>query len=102
MEAGVLARLANARLANGTTGFFYADAFTFGTPLYRSALDGAIQSVPGVRGVLDIEYRRRNASDIFQPLPDVLPLGTGEILRIENDPDYPERGTLRVIPEGGR
>jgi hypothetical protein len=102
VEAGVLARLADAKLPNGTTGFFYADAFTFGTPLYRSALDAAIQSVPGVNGVLDIEYRRRGATDIFQPLPDVLPLGSGEILRIENDSDYPERGTLRVIPEGGR
>ena len=102
VEAGVLARLADAKLPNGNTGFFYADAFTFGTPLYRSALDAVIQSVPGVNGVLDIEYRRRGATDIFQPLPDVLPLGSGEILRIENDPDYPERGTLRVIPEGGR
>jgi hypothetical protein len=102
VEAGVLARLANAELPNGTTGFFYADSFTFGTPLYRSALDAAIQSVPGVNGVLDIQYRRRGASDIFQPLPDILPLGTAEILRIENDPSYPERGTLRVIAEGGR
>jgi hypothetical protein len=102
VEAGILGRLANAKLPNGTTGFFYADAFTFGTPLYRSALDAAVQSVPGVNGVLKIEYRRRGASDIFQPLPQVVPLGTGEILRIENDPSYPERGTLRVIAEGGR
>jgi hypothetical protein len=102
VEAGVLARLANAELPNGTMGFFYADAFTFGTPLYRSTLDAAIQSVPGVNGVLDIQYRRRGASDIFQPLPDILPLGTDEILRIENNPSYPERGTLRVIAEGGR
>ena len=102
VEAGVLARLANAKLPNGTTGFFYADSFTFGTPLYRSALDAAIQSVPGVNGVLAIDYRRRGSSDIFQPLPEVLPLGSSEILRIENDPSYPERGTLRVIAEGGR
>jgi hypothetical protein len=102
VEAGVLARLANAKLPNGATGFFYADSFTFGTPLYRSALEAAIQSVPGVNGVLAIEFRRRGASDIFQTLPDVLPLGTAEILRIENDPSYPERGTLRVIAEGGR
>lgn len=102
VEAGVLARLANAKLANGTAGFFYADAFTFGTPLYKSALAAAIQSVPGVDGVLDIEYRRRGASNIFQPLPDILPLGTSEILRIENDRSYPERGTLRVIAKGGR
>jgi hypothetical protein len=102
VEAGVLARLANAKLPNSTTGFFYADAFTFGTPLYRSALDAAIQSVPGVNGVLDIEYRRRGASDVFQSLPDILPLGSSEILRIENDRSYPERGTIRVIAEGGR
>ncbi|MGA8087132.1 MAG: hypothetical protein WCA10_07490 [Terracidiphilus sp.] len=102
VEAGVLARLANAKLPNGSAGFFYSDAFTFGTPLYRSALDAAIQSVPGVNGVLDIEYRRRGASDVFRTLPDILPLGTSEILRIENDPSYPERGTLRVIAEGGR
>jgi hypothetical protein len=102
VEAGMLARLANAKLPNGTTGFFYADSFTFGTPLYRSALEAAIQSVAGVNGVLAIDFRRRGASDIFQTLPDVLPLGTAEILRIENDPSYPERGTLRVIAEGGR
>jgi hypothetical protein len=102
VEAGVLARLANAKLPNGSIGFFYADAFTFGTPLYRSALDAAIQSVPGVNGILDIEFRRRGASDVFQSLPDILPLGTSEILRIENDRSYPERGTLRVIAKGGR
>lgn len=102
VEAGVLARLANAKLPNGTAGFFYADSFTFGTPLYRSALEAAIQSVPGVNGVLAIDFRRRSASDIFRSLPDVLPLGAAEILRIENDPSYPERGTLRVIAEGGR
>ena len=39
----MLARLADAKLPNGSTGFFYADTFTFGTPLYRSALDAAIQ-----------------------------------------------------------
>jgi hypothetical protein len=102
VEAGVLARLANAKLPSGSAGFFYSDAFTFGTPLYRSALDAAIQSVPGVNGVLDIEYRRRGASDVFQSLPDILPLGSSEILRIENDRSYPERGTLRVIAKGGR
>jgi hypothetical protein len=25
-----------------------------------------------------------------------------QILRVENNPDYPERGTIRVIAEGGR
>ncbi len=102
VEAGVLARLADAKLPDGTAGFFYADSFTFGTPLYRSNLEAAIQGVDGVNGVLDVEYRQRGASNLFTPLPDVLQFGSNQILRLANDPDYPERGTIRVFPEGGR
>lgn len=102
VEAGVLARLADAKQPDGTAGFFYADSFTFGTPLYRSNLDAAIQGVVGVSGVIDIEYRQRGASNVFQTLPAVLEFGAGEILRVANDPNYPERGTIRVIAEGGR
>jgi hypothetical protein len=102
VEAGVLARLADAKLPDGTAGFFYADRFTFGTPLYRSNLEAAIQDVDGVNGVLDVEYRQRGASNMFQPLPEVLQIGSNQILRVANDPDYPERGTIRVFPEGGR
>jgi hypothetical protein len=102
VEAGVLTRLADAQQPNGIQGFFYADSFSFGTPLYRSVLEAAIQGVNGVSGVLDIEYRRRGASNVFQPLPDVLQLGSDELLRIENNPNYPERGIIRVIAEGGR
>ena len=76
VEAGVLARLADAKLPDGTAGFFYADSFTFGTPLYRSNLEAAIQGVHGVNGVLDVEYRQRGASNMFTPLPDVLQFGT--------------------------
>jgi hypothetical protein len=102
VEAGVLARLADAMQPDGNKGFFYADSFTFGTPLYRSNLEAAIQGVAGVSGVLDVEYRKRGASNIFQPLPDLLQFGAGQILRVANDPNYPERGTIRVFAEGGR
>jgi Baseplate J-like protein len=102
VEKGVLSRLMDAKLPDGTEGFFYADSFTFGTPLYRSRLEAAIQQVAGVNGVLDVQYRRRGATEFFQELPEVLTLGSDEILRIENDPSYPERGTIRVFPEGGR
>jgi hypothetical protein len=102
VEAGVLSRLADAEQPDGAEGFFYADSFTFGTPLYRSQLEAAIQGVPGVNGVLDVQYRQRGASVTFQELPDVLTLGTMQILRVMNNPDYPERGAIRVIAEGGR
>jgi len=52
--------------------------------------------------VLAVTYRRRGQLAVFIDLPEVLPLGTMEILRVDNDPDFPERGTIRVLPEGGR
>jgi hypothetical protein len=102
VETGVLSRLADKEQPDGSAGFFYADAFTFGTPLYRSALEAAIQAVPGVNGVLDVEYRQPGSGNVFQPLPEVLQPGTSQILRVQNDPNFPERGTIRVIAEGGR
>lgn len=102
VERGVLARLGSAQRPDGSTGFFFADRFTFGSPLYRSRLEAAIQSVPGVKGVLSITYRRRGSLVTFADLPEVLPLGNAEILRVDNDPSWPERGTIRVLPEGGR
>jgi hypothetical protein len=102
VEAGVLAALGDLQRADGSTGFFFANNFTFGTPLYRSALDAAIQAVPGVNGVLAIAYRRRGATTTFGPLPEILTLGADEILRVENDPDYPARGTIRVFVEGAQ
>ena len=102
VEEGVLKALADAQNPNGSTGFFYADSFTFGTPLYRANLEAAIQAVPGVNGVLDIEYRQRGATTTYLELPSVLTIGAGQILRVANDPNYPERGIIRVIAEGGR
>jgi len=102
VEAAVLVRLADAVQPDGAPGFFYADSFTFGTPLYRSNLEAAIQGVAGVNGVLDVQYRRRGASNVFQTLPEVLTFGTSEILRVANDPNFPERGSIRVTAEGGR
>jgi hypothetical protein len=102
VEAGVLTRLADATLPDGTPGFFFADSFTFGTPLYRSNLEAAVQGVNGVNGVLDVQYRQRGATNGFQELPAVIQFGADQILRVANDPNFPERGTIRVIADGGR
>ena len=102
VEKRVLERLGSAQRPDGSSGFFFADRFTFGSPLYRSALEAAIQGVAGVAGVLSITYRRRGALTGFIDLPEVFELASDEILRIDNDPDWPERGIIRIIPEGGR
>jgi hypothetical protein len=97
IEAAVLSALNTT-----STGFFFADRFTFGTPLYRSVLEATIQAVPGVNGILRIRYRQRGVTLGFKKLPDVFAPPPNAILRIENNPDFPERGTLKVIAEGGQ
>jgi hypothetical protein len=101
VEAGVLTALSGGN-CGAATAFFFADNFTFGTPLYRSRLEAAIQNAPGVLGVKSIRYRQRGSFDGFKTLPETLTPGAMQILRIENDASWPERGTIRVIAEGGR
>jgi hypothetical protein len=100
VERDVLAQLAPAQ--RDVAGFFFADRFTFGTPLERSQVEAAIQGVPGVAGVLSIRYRRRGFVPSYVELPDELPLGIDEILRIDNDRNHPERGSVAVNVYGGK
>jgi predicted phage baseplate assembly protein len=102
VEAGVLARLGSATDASDNAGFFFADLFTFGTPLYRSRLEAAIQEVPGVAGVHAVTYRQRSSFADFVDLPEVVAPAPTQILCVDNDPSWPERGTIRIIAEGGR
>jgi Baseplate J-like protein len=100
VERGVLEALAPPD--RSATGFFFADHFTFGTPLERSRLEAEIQKVPGVVGVLAVRYRRRAVVPDFIDLGDELTLASDEILRIDNDRNHPERGSIRLNVMGGR
>ncbi len=99
VEAAVLGALDPRPGADGTTGFFGRDKWTFGQPLEASALATAIQSCPGVAGVTVIEYRRIVAAARWRRLPDTLRVDSDQILRIENDRSRPERGLLSVTTE---
>jgi hypothetical protein len=82
-------------------GFFAAANFTFGQPLRRSALESAIQAVPGVKGVEAISLRVRRAGDWERFADADLAVAPGQIVRMENDPLFPSRGSLRVTGHGG-
>src|SRR5262249_30977697 len=102
VEAAVLGRLNPGRQPDHTRGFFDPDNFSFGTPLERSALEAAIQRTPGIAGVIAITYRDRHRQRGYLDLPDVLTVGRDRIVRVDNDPNAPEHGSLRVIVEGGK
>jgi hypothetical protein len=85
----------------GANGFFLPDHFTFGTPLERSALEAAIQRVPGVRAVERIRMRRRGRFGWRTFAQLVYPVAPHELIRVENDREFPERGSVVLQMEGG-
>ena len=97
----VLERLVGRHGPNPLPGFFSADNFTFGTPLERSVLEAAVQSLAGVRAVERIRIRRRGRVD-WRDLGELsFRLASNEVLRLENDPLHPERGSLTIVTRGG-
>ncbi len=102
VEAAVLRALSTAKFPDGTTGFFYFDKFTFGTPLERSALEAAIQEAYGVAGLISIQYRQRGIIPVYVEMPETVQVRSRDILRVDNDPSRPERGSLKVHVEGGK
>jgi predicted phage baseplate assembly protein len=82
-------------------GLLHPDNFSFGTPLYRSALEAAVQDVPGVRAVEEIRVRRRGVFD-WRPFDElVLRVAPDEVVRVAQDPLHPGRGSVRLRMEGG-
>jgi hypothetical protein len=76
--------------------FFHPDNFTFGTPLYRPALEAAVQDVPGVRAVDTIQIQARGITEMRDFVETVFEVSDRQILRLQNDLRFPERGSLRV------
>jgi hypothetical protein len=82
-------------------GFFAPDNFTFGQSLRRSSLEAAVQAVPGVRAVEAIRVRVRHRL-AWQPFTEPeITVEPWEIIRLQNDPMLPGRGSLRVYGHGG-
>jgi len=88
--------------ANAASAFFAVSRFVFGQPLYRSALEAAIQAMDGVNGVTSIKYRLRDHARDFAEMGDSVTVGASQILRCDNDPSRPNNGALLVRVGGGR
>lgn len=82
--------------------FFAPADFTFGQALERSALEAAVQAVPGVAGIMCVQARVRGRSVAYTEMPDQIVVAANQIIRCVNDPSKPERGLLSVQALGGR
>ena len=101
VKARLLAALGRRELAGGQRGFFHPDQFTFGQPVYLSRIYQAAMAVTGVASV-EIKrfhrYRHKPAGELDDGLiaPALL-----EIVRLDNDPNFPENGRLELDLHGG-
>jgi hypothetical protein len=102
VEAALRDAFSNRVLANGRRGFFHPDNLSFGEGIYLSALVAAAQSVEGVASVSVTKLQRffERAND--EIANGVLPLQPNEIARLDNNPNFPERGKLTLTLQGGR
>ncbi len=93
--------LSSRQLPDGTRGAFYPDNFTFGQTVYLSPIYARAQATPGVNSV-DITKFQRQGQDSQQGIQDgLLTMHRLEIPRLDNDPNYPEHGTLKFTFIGG-
>jgi hypothetical protein len=102
VKAELLDVFSNRALRDGRRGLFHPDNLSFGDGVYLSTLVAAAKGVAGVETVRVARCHR-----LAEPAGDeldtgVLSLGAMEIARLDNDPNFPEHGTLELILRGGR
>lgn len=83
-------------------GFFHPDNFTFAQPVYLSALYAAVEAVEGVDSVVVTRFRRFGNLSDGELQAGILTLGDWEIARLDNDPNFMERGVLLIEAGGGK
>jgi hypothetical protein len=91
----------NRAFPDGRRGVFHPDNFTFGQPVYLSPLYAAAQAIEGV-GFVEVTKLQRLGSESQQAIDEgFLPVGELEVARLDNDPNFLERGVFRLTVEGG-
>jgi hypothetical protein len=102
VRAGLLEVLGSRILPDGRRGLFHPDNLSFGQTVYLSPLYAAARQVAGVASVQVTLFQRQGTPDP-QPLADgFMQLGRLEIPRLDNDPNFPEHGVLRLTLYGGK
>lgn len=102
VKAALLEVFSNRILPDGRRGAFHPDNFTFGQPVYLSRLYAAAQAVAGVASVQVTTFQRQGTPSVEALDKGKLELGRLEIARLDNDPNFPENGILRLYLEGGK
>lgn len=101
VKQSLLLRLSNGLDAQAQPTFFHPDHFSFGTGLALSALVEAVQAVTGVASVDVIRFQRWGRTPNKERDEGLIPAAPLEVLRLDNDPNFPENGRLTLRMRGG-
>ena len=101
VEGRLLDAFSSTRLPSGETGFFHPDQFSFGQPVYLSALIAAAMRVPGVAYVTPTRFQRRGRNPAGEIASGRITMARLEIARLDNDPNAPENGRIRFDVDTG-
>jgi hypothetical protein len=102
VEQALLDIFNSGRRADGSLGLFHPDNFSFGQTIYLSPIYAAARQVRGVSSVQITRFTRQGDED-QKPLSDgFMSLGKLEIARLDNDPNFPEHGVLKMKMLGGK
>jgi hypothetical protein len=102
VKAALLGRLSNRVQPDGSLGFFHPDAWTFGQPVYLSALYAAASEVEGVESLKVETFQRLGQPGQQEKKNGILPIGRLEIALLDNDPNFQENGRLKLDLGGGK
>jgi hypothetical protein len=102
VEPALLQAFGTAALPDGAYGFFHPDSLSFGDGVHLSRLIATAQAIAGVKSVTITKLERLFEGPNHEIENGVLPLGSLEIVQMDNDPNFPEHGRIILITEGGR
>jgi hypothetical protein len=101
VKAALLAAFTSGVDKHGRPGFFHPDRFTFGTPLYLSAVVATAMAVAGVASVDIRKFQRWGRSAKGELAAGVITASPLEVLCADGDLNFPENGQISFIVEGG-
>lgn len=105
VQQSIQQALSDSELPGGVKGFFHPDNFTFGDNLYVSKIYAAVMAVPGVARAQITRLARLHAEEPESETAcnlsqGFLAAGPDQIIRLDNDRNFPQNGTLTVQPRG--
>lgn len=102
VKTALMQVFSNRNLPDGKRGFFHPDNLIFGQGIALSKLVAIAQQVPGVESVTVKKLERLYEGPNQEIENGFLPIGSLEIARVDNDPNFPENGQFRLTLKGGR